>query len=365
MRIGKLARPLVGIRNPGSAKLLKGENMFTAECPFCGLSANAPSVPRYHLLKRYHGCSCARIPYLLHDWDLGDAKALNGESRGQISCLLRERSIRKKPSVFLQFKKDKYPEIEGTEPVFVHDWLRQAWPKTVREKIDRTLQCIAALSPSAGHLVGVNPRQREDSPIVTDAIPSESPFILQAAMRRGWIADNGRQDQFSNMILITEDGWDHLDSLERAVSIPQNPAFVAMAFSKNGSDAEQWKLYKDAITPAVLKAGYKVTRADSEHNEYIMDKIMADIRSAPFIVAEISEPNNGVYYEAGFAVGLKIPVITCCRSEQESLRKVHFDIAQKNRVQWSSHEDLIERLRNRIEGSIGHGPYSPHELGLE
>lgn len=65
-----------------------------------------------------------------------------------------------------------------------------------------------------------------------------------------------------------------------------------------------------------------------EHNEHIMDKILAMIRIAPFVVADFTHHRNGVYFEAGFAKGLGIPVVSCCR--QDEFEKAHCDTKQLN-----------------------------------
>ena len=63
---------------------------------------------------------------------------------------------------------------------------------------------------------------------------------------------------------------------------------------------------------------------------------------------------GGVYYEAGFAHGLGIPVIFTCRNE--SLDKVHFDTRQYNHIVWTDPAKLRTDLRNRIAAVIGDGP---------
>jgi hypothetical protein len=64
-------------------------------------------------------------------------------------------------------------------------------------------------------------------------------------------------------------------------------------------------------------------------------------------------PRGGVYFEAGFAQGLGIPVIWTCRSDQIS--HVHFDTRQFNHILWTTPEDLKVRLFNRIGAVVGLG----------
>jgi nucleoside 2-deoxyribosyltransferase len=61
-----------------------------------------------------------------------------------------------------------------------------------------------------------------------------------------------------------------------------------------------------AILPAVATdCGFDVIRLDRvEHSENINDRILTDIRRAQFIVADFTFHPPGVYFEAGFALGL-------------------------------------------------------------
>ena len=87
-----------------------------------------------------------------------------------------------------------------------------------------------------------------------------------------------------------------------------------------------------------------------EHNNDINDEIIGEIRSSRFIVADFTGNRGGVYYEAGFANGLNIPVIHMCKKEE--LKKVHFDVNHRNIIDWKTGEELYERLLNRIKATI-------------
>jgi nucleoside 2-deoxyribosyltransferase len=77
---------------------------------------------------------------------------------------------------------------------------------------------------------------------------------------------------------------------------------------------------------------------------------MAEIRNSQFIVADFTGQRAGVYYEAGFAMGLGRPVIWCCR--KDDVDKLHFDTNHKNHIVWESAEELKQKLYTRIRGTI-------------
>lgn len=116
-------------------------------------------------------------------------------------------------------------------------------------------------------------------------------------------------------------------------------------------------IWTSAIEPAINGAGYDAKRIDAhEHNNRIDDEIMAMIRRSRFVVADFMGNRGGVYFEAGFALGLGIPVIWTCRGSR--LHRVHFDNRQYAFVTWEPDklEDFKTRLQNRIEATLGKGP---------
>lgn len=146
-------------------------------------------------------------------------------------------------------------------------------------------------------------------------------------------------------VTLSVRGWNQVQPLPRQGGIPGR-CFVAMSFDERLGNA-----YRDGIGPAVSRAGFKPIRIDQkEHNGDITDEIMAGIRDAQFVIADFTLQRPGVYYEAGFALGLGRPVIWCCRGDERD--KLHFDTDHMNHILWDTPEDLQERLVNRIKATI-------------
>ena len=72
------------------------------------------------------------------------------------------------------------------------------------------------------------------------------------------------------------------------------------------------------------------------------------------MVVDISFPNYGAYYEAGYGQALGKEVIICCSKEKfdNPESRPHFDIAQKSMIIWKDTDDLIARLKKRIEATV-------------
>src|SRR5262249_3741223 len=127
-----------------------------------------------------------------------------------------------------------------------------------------------------------------------------------------------------------------------------NSGFNAMWFDKSMIQARVSGLQK-----AIENAGYDAVVVDRvEHINKIDDEIVAQIRKARFLVADLTGHRGGVYFEAGFALGLGLPVFWTCRKDDFTL---HFDVRQYNTIDWSTPDELASRLQFRIESVIGRG----------
>jgi nucleoside 2-deoxyribosyltransferase len=87
----------------------------------------------------------------------------------------------------------------------------------------------------------------------------------------------------------------------------------------------------------------------------MVGKILTEISESKFVVAEFTGHRNGVYFEAGYARGLGIPVIWVCR--QDVMKDAHFDTNHFNHLTWSAESPLMGRLVSRIVATIGPGPH--------
>jgi hypothetical protein len=140
-------------------------------------------------------------------------------------------------------------------------------------------------------------------------------------------------------------GWKQVQPLQRPGGLPGR-CFVAMWFSEETRAA-----YAEGIEPAISDAGFKPIRIDQkEHNNEIPDEIIAEIRNSEFMVADFTGQRAGVYYEAGFAMGLGRRVIWSCRKDH--IDKLHFDTNHKNHIDWQTPEELRKRLYARIRSTI-------------
>jgi nucleoside 2-deoxyribosyltransferase len=116
--------------------------------------------------------------------------------------------------------------------------------------------------------------------------------------------------------------------------------------------ADLKSIYEGPISRAITKAGYKPYRVDTEpHSDRIDAKIISEIKNSRFVIADVTEQKRGVYFEAGYALGLGLPVLWCVR--EDDLSNVHFDTRQYNHIIWKTASDLENQLYDFICAIIG------------
>ena len=146
---------------------------------------------------------------------------------------------------------------------------------------------------------------------------------------------------------ISSKGWLHIQELQRTINTSKQ-AFVAMWFSSETDNA--W----NSIHRAISDCGYIPVRIDKkEHNNQIVPEMLYEIKQSAFVIADLTGNRNGVYYEAGYAHALDKEVIVTWKKTDEPKEQPHFDIAQKNMIQWKSEGELYDCLVKRIVATVG------------
>lgn len=147
---------------------------------------------------------------------------------------------------------------------------------------------------------------------------------------------------------ITPAGHAYLEDIRAKPSTSSN-GFVAMSFHEDLRET-----YSNGFQLGVLNAGYNPIRMDKlEHINRIDDEIIKQINQSKFLIADFTGHRSGVYFEAGYAMGIGLPVFWTC--QKNDMDELHFDIRQFNCIDWENIEDLVTRLQSRIEAVLGKG----------
>lgn len=216
------------------------------------------------------------------------------------------------------------------------------FPKNLIDKLKLSLLNLAKIKPNYGDLISQFKIYDLYAKDITEAV-----FILHILKEKNQIEHDirvtfGKISEKYN-IIIKEQGWIAIEEFEKAYQSTQ--AFIAMWFDPSMNEAYL------AVENACRKNGYIPLKIDNkEHNNEISGEILFEIKKSKFLISEVTGQRHGVYFEAGFAMGLGIPVIWCCK--ESDLQNVHFDTRQYNHIVWKNSEELFDKLEKRIKSTI-------------
>ena len=174
-------------------------------------------------------------------------------------------------------------------------------------------------------------------------------YLLGYLNEKGWIRE---QYARSFNYQVTVDGHGRIADLQ--INPLSSQAFVAMWINDETEEA-----FTEGLRRGIEDAGYQALRIDKKEDVVkIDDEIISEIRKSRFLVADFTQGfdgvRGGVYFEAGFALGLGIPVIFACRSDM--VDNLHFDTRQYAHIVWDEPGDLRVVIRDRARARLGQGP---------
>lgn len=153
---------------------------------------------------------------------------------------------------------------------------------------------------------------------------------------------------------LTTAGWNRFEELQQ-VNKESKQAFMAMKF-----DDEQKQFIKDKLKPIVKETGFDLlllTDINSKEN-LIDNKLRVAIRQSRFLICDLTHCNAGAYWEAGYAEGLKLPVIYICEKSafdaDDKSKRPHFDVNHQEIFQWDKNDeksikDFLENIKAKIQ----------------
>lgn len=222
-----------------------------------------------------------------------------------------------------------------------------AAPTDVLDKFDRLILNLARRTGHLGQLIELD----TENEFSLGYCESGSELLGQLAQLRHLDYIESRPTLSSRSVIMSVRGFQRARELRAALGPSSEQGFVAMSFG-----IELRSCYDNAIEPAIRAARYKPLRLDRDpHNDRIDSKIIVEIKRSRFVVADLTEQKHGVYYEAGFAQGLGLPVIWTCRRKPDA-DETHFDTRQFNQLRWDNEEELKALLTDHILATIGEGP---------
>jgi len=259
--------------------------------------------------------------------------------KAMLSALLRERHVQDRPATVVPSS----PGAPGAEPnsIRVSD-IRGLAPRLVPEKVDRVLRNLAHMT-QPGDVMRLD--ARTDTPLLFATNRAEADSMLRHLVGLELLVKRADFHGGGGDYELTMEARQRVEESEPPQPQSQQ-GFIAMWFATHLDEA-----HIQGLRTAIRDAGYEPKRVDDDQfNERIDERIIAGIRESLFLVADVTGHRPAVYFEAGLAMGLGVPVVFTCH--RDDLDKCPFDTRQYNHVVWESPEDLREKLTTRIREAI-------------
>lgn len=242
------------------------------------------------------------------------------------------------------FYEPSYNKSESDPPQYINlAELIHNYPDNVLDVANRSLMNLSILFPNYGDEICLFPADKRIL-FEYNINNNQTGGILKILTDMGYL----KEPQSDEFYIITAEGWKKIDALKKK-NLIRKQAFIAMHFGKKTANI------REAFRQAITESGYSVKIIDEkEHNNQIVPEIFFEIEQSLFVVVDVTYPNYGAYYEAGYAQALGKEVIVCCSKDKfnDPDTRPHFDIAQKSMIIWDDTDDLVRRLKRRIEATV-------------
>lgn len=317
--------------------------MATFDCPICG----STNCKREETIDFSFMVRCER-GYAFRVAD--DIDQLPKSLQDKLYNLIFEHIIRKPTADkrqywFFYYEPANNSREEPRPPTYNLAEAMRSYPAEFMERANRTLLNLSIIHPKYGDIIGV------DWIDYRATYSDGEDFEEEASGAFNLLTDLGYLKNGNHVYVLSADGWRKIEELrKKQQEIMQG--FIAMAFR------EETKPIRESFRKAIEASGYTASLIDEkEHNNQIVPEIFYEIDRSKFVVVDITCPNYGAYYEAGYAQGQGKQVIVCCKKEvfenkEGKYERPHFDISQKAMVIWDDDADLVERLKRRIEATV-------------
>lgn len=245
-------------------------------------------------------------------------------------------------------KIETHKKVYRISPAMIEEW----FPKTISMKVNLVLLKVADLSKFEGDTIIIGDLTargrlyfaRESEYIRSyyhNAIKKQIAYMESYLKEQGYIKILQGEG-----IQLRQKAWERIEELQRK-QIYNHRAFVAIDFG------ESTNVLREKIREGVQSAGYQAIFMDEEHyNGQIVPEMLYRIDACRFVIADLTHKNSNVYFEAGYATGQNKEVIYLCK-EAKLDTSPQFDVAQYNLLTYETIDEIPQKLKARIEATIG------------
>jgi hypothetical protein len=211
---------------------------------------------------------------------------------------------------------------------------------------------VVVLGGFEGTLRAVNLARLLDKPILPVAsfgLAAAEIYRVELESFEARYASRVRRSDYERLNVVLSDTSDaSLKKLATQVvalaerMISPTDVFVIMSFSEDPGLEDAYETFVSTCD----KEGFKAFRVDHhlDESKRIVEGIMESIHRSAFVIADVSEHKQNVYYELGYAKALGKPVIVTAREGTE----LPFDIFDVPTLFWKNQRALRDGLQERI-----------------
>lgn len=221
-------------------------------------------------------------------------------------------------------------------------------PKTPKDKKDKLLNYLYNIQGFDGFTITLHNDEDRFSLMYWNQLffrnRKELEFYLDYLKEENFL--NFTKNTIEDRIQLKTKGIEYAQNLNEGVY--STNCFVAMSFSNT-----MLNIYEEVIKQAILETGFKpilISNELIESDRTINDAIISELKKARFTIADFTENRNGVYFEAGFALGRGQKVIYCCK--ESDLGELHFDVKAFQHIVWNNKDDFKRKLIDKINAYI-------------
>ncbi|MFQ3549179.1 MAG: hypothetical protein SNJ70_05460 [Armatimonadota bacterium] len=315
-------------------------------CILCNELCTVLNVPKREITEYF--CKICGHFFVTRHAELNDISKLNNNEKIRIACCTREKNIQEDTEFLLCSDTNSLNSLRNELPFYsietVTNILENVFPHRIQNRFDRALGNLCKMSKFFGDKLTLN---SYDFTVLFLESPDSIFYMIDEMDNLGYLKNINKLIDGGVTFSLSAKGIQRMQELESDKGRKEsNQCFVAMWFNPNLDNA-----YENGIKLAIEECGFKSLRINEEiTNDKICDRIIANIKKSRFVVADFTGHRGGVYFEAGFALGLGIPVIWTCR--EDCIEDLHFDTRQYNHIVWENEEDLKVQLINRIRATI-------------
>ncbi|MGV8997619.1 MAG: hypothetical protein ACOH12_11785 [Parvibaculaceae bacterium] len=232
--------------------------------------------------------------------------------------------------------------------------IEQNFLPSIPEQLNNLVRWLAINGVGPGEKIRVATRTHQA--IIGGLTPSAVEFALLSLISQRLLSGDLIRTPHGGAshadVSLTYEGWERYSALVQGTATGTT-AFMAMSFSNSELDGvvDNW------MRAAVEQTGFKLLiLSDRPKAGLIDDRLRVEINAARFVIADLTDANNGAYWEAGYAEGRGKPVLYTCKKEifDSPQGRTHFDTNHHLTVNWDLMDlsKFVGELKATIRATI-------------